>query len=115
MLAQQHDGYHGCKLGQASHQQQLPRVDFRDVLDHHVAGGEAEASQDGTTVAKVNKGFRGVAGVIPDGSVGFRVSFPLSREGLAANLPVSERVVCGDVPFFRHSIRHFVTMRRRSQ
>ena len=100
MLAQQHDGYHSCKLGQASHQQQLPRVDFRDVLDHHVAGGEAEASKDGTTVAKVNKRFRGIAGVIPDGSVGFRVSFPLSREGLVPdNLPVRERVVCGDVPF----------------
>ena len=60
MLPVPHDGEHGQRLGHAPHVQQLPGVHIRDVVHHHIAGGEAETGHDSTAVAKVYKRLRGI-------------------------------------------------------
>ena len=57
MLSNHHDGYHGEELGNAPDNQQLPRGNTWKVLDHHIAEGETEATQDGAAMSKILGGY----------------------------------------------------------
>ena len=92
MFPHDHDWDHGGELGQAPDQQQLPGVHAGDVLDHHIAGGEAESSQDRTAVAKIDEWLGRVTPgrpVISSGILCIRIILP--RQSKAAVGPLVNR------------------------
>ena len=60
VLPHHHHRDHGHQLGDAPDTEELPGVHVWDVLDHHVAGGEAQPGQDGAAEAEPDEGSRGV-------------------------------------------------------